>query len=607
MKNAYILFSLLLSHFYNFALDDPSLIKYPLPDLSSYQLVDITQDPTGEGIAVGTLIKTADGYIPIEGLQKCDKIIGHTPDGLEEKEVLHTFLKLLPNPIEIVTNHATILSGPRQKFYSPSTGSWIEAKDLTPDQLLLRKLAEYAVVRQTKQLQQSIAAYVMTVQGHTFYVTQDDICVHNSDALCEYGPIILHLGFVVCKHPIIELLGTGLNILQGYTVVHNLLRARMEQQISRASTTVQTKVSQEQIVYKTVKQELEGIKKSFIQTIDDLKSFKTTYHADFTYDFLNSYATSSIDTILDTAAQDGDALYNDTISKLRETELHRLEQEIIDLQITLAVHFYRLVENRNNAFYAAQTASQELGKLAKTWNASNLYALSVEVTLSYYDKENLIQELLQDLEDKNNELSLAIRYYTSSRNSSAFKRTSNIADSFAQEEQNSAHVGCFLQKTKSIVAQHKQVTAQHFQQLNVHQVNYSYANTAQRKKEKKAKDLIEAKQQRSSIVVPPQDPKKNDKDKDKHPHGKYEDAPHHHQNSKGVKNPAPKNGQKALDESYLVVEKGNNSYQRRIGVSEDQYVVLDQTSEGVFHGHTREWSELTDKMQAILRKEGKVL
>ena len=74
--------------------------------------------------------------------------------------------------------------------------------------------------------------------------------------------------------------------------------------------------------------------------------------------------------------------------------------------------------------------------------------------------------------------------------------------------------------------------------------------------------------------------------------GKYEDAAYHHPNSKGVKSPAPKNGQKALNNSILVKAKGNNGYQRRVGVSDGEIVVLDENNSGNFHGHVRTWKEI---------------
>lgn len=112
---------------------------------------------------------------------------------------------------------------------------------------------------------------------------------------------------------------------------------------------------------------------------------------------------------------------------------------------------------------------------------------------------------------------------------------------------------------------------------------------------------------------PWQDPQKpddeDDKDKDKqHPHGIYrgEDAKYHHKNSYGAKGPPPRNGQKALDNSLLVKEKGNNSIQRRIAIEDEMFVVLDETGNKIFHGHLRTWGDLTKAMKDTLQDAGLV-
>jgi len=93
----------------------------------------------------------------------------------------------------------------------------------------------------------------------------------------------------------------------------------------------------------------------------------------------------------------------------------------------------------------------------------------------------------------------------------------------------------------------------------------------------------------------PEDP---DKFKKKYPHGRYEDASYHHRNSKGRKGPAPKDGQAALDNSFQI----QDTSPRRIAVSGNEIVILDQTSPGCYHGHVREWHGLKQNMKNILVK-----
>lgn len=45
---------------------------------------------------------------------------------------------------------------------------------------------------------------------------------------------------------------------------------------------------------------------------------------------------------------------------------------------------------------------------------------------------------------------------------------------------------------------------------------------------------------------------------------------------------------------------------RRVGISDGEIVVFDETTSGIFHGHVRSWNELSEAMKAALRKSGKV-
>lgn len=92
-----------------------------------------------------------------------------------------------------------------------------------------------------------------------------------------------------------------------------------------------------------------------------------------------------------------------------------------------------------------------------------------------------------------------------------------------------------------------------------------------------------------------------------HKNGTYEKADYHSGQTTGGKNPAPKDGQFALDNSTSI---GENTT-RRVGLdSNGDFIVLDETSPGTFHGHVRGWSSnsgnqgLTQEMKNALYKAG---
>ena len=86
----------------------------------------------------------------------------------------------------------------------------------------------------------------------------------------------------------------------------------------------------------------------------------------------------------------------------------------------------------------------------------------------------------------------------------------------------------------------------------------------------------------------------------------FEDAPYHGRSvqtgPRGVKSAAPRDGAAALRNSYRV----SDSAPRRIGVdiANKEIVVLDRTKEGLWHGHVRDWNQLTQAMRSTLIKNG---
>ena len=81
--------------------------------------------------------------------------------------------------------------------------------------------------------------------------------------------------------------------------------------------------------------------------------------------------------------------------------------------------------------------------------------------------------------------------------------------------------------------------------------------------------------------------------------GQYEKAPYHNKGN-SVKSAAPTNGQEALNRSVPI----KSTTSRRVSVDGNNFVVFDETSPGIFHGHTRSWSELTQTMKNALIKSG---
>ncbi len=100
------------------------------------------------------------------------------------------------------------------------------------------------------------------------------------------------------------------------------------------------------------------------------------------------------------------------------------------------------------------------------------------------------------------------------------------------------------------------------------------------------------------------------------PHGTHIPSPKHPSNVKGNVSPglSMEEGQDALDVSVPVVDKNKNAKKPRVAVWKGQYIVFEETSEGVYHSHIRSWNidkktglqGLTQEMKNALQSAGLV-
>ena len=106
-------------------------------------------------------------------------------------------------------------------------------------------------------------------------------------------------------------------------------------------------------------------------------------------------------------------------------------------------------------------------------------------------------------------------------------------------------------------------------------------------------------------------PSQGDQSTPANPNGQFEPSPKHGSEQKGNISAGPKDGQTALDNSVQV----KDTSPRRVGVDKKngQIVVLDQTSKDTFHGHVRDWKNLSSQQQnalikaKLVDKKGKIL
>ena len=72
----------------------------------------------------GTLVQTADGYVPIEEIQAGDSVLAANPETSEQavKTVVQTFVNETDELVHATVNGETITTTPEHPFYVPQKG-----------------------------------------------------------------------------------------------------------------------------------------------------------------------------------------------------------------------------------------------------------------------------------------------------------------------------------------------------------------------------------------------------------------------------------------------------------------------------------------------------
>jgi len=150
-----------------------------------------------EGFAPGTLIKTAESYVPIEYIVPGIHIISHNKTALP---VTYTKKSIVSHYKKITYNNQTLCLSARQRLFCVNRHVWISAHNIKPlDQLLclngkIVTVEEIATIHDTQNLH---ALSVAT--DHTFCIGPDSIIVHNFEPIitATTAVITLNIGIKV--------------------------------------------------------------------------------------------------------------------------------------------------------------------------------------------------------------------------------------------------------------------------------------------------------------------------------------------------------------------------------------------------------------------------
>lgn len=136
-----------------------------------------------EGFAADTLVKTPNGYVPIQLLQVNNIVISNDQNNNLQQSFITGITKYYTTYcIKIVIDDCICHVAPQQKFYISSKKEWLAAEQIRPgDAIYTCNGNKY--VTNIERIERSLLMYAITVDHHSLYITSSDILVHNMDPI----------------------------------------------------------------------------------------------------------------------------------------------------------------------------------------------------------------------------------------------------------------------------------------------------------------------------------------------------------------------------------------------------------------------------------------
>lgn len=142
------------------------------------------------GFFLGTLIKTANGHVPIEQLQQSDEVVCYDVDtnSCTSKPVVHVIKRHVQSYVQIFIGEDCIFAAPDQKFYMSYEKAWIEAQYLTSSCVLLCNCSDNITIDSICKIDQEQDVYDLVIADHhNFCVSKYNLHVHNLEFVVVEG------------------------------------------------------------------------------------------------------------------------------------------------------------------------------------------------------------------------------------------------------------------------------------------------------------------------------------------------------------------------------------------------------------------------------------
>lgn len=134
-----------------------------------------------EGFVAGTLVKTPQGHVPIENLHSGDAVMCCTQEGVvTTRPITNVTINWIDQPIAIITQDQCMVTGPEQALFLTSKHGWTRANNIAAGDSMLSISRTTVPAKAVYPLERPVITYALSIKDyHNFFISQDDILVHN--------------------------------------------------------------------------------------------------------------------------------------------------------------------------------------------------------------------------------------------------------------------------------------------------------------------------------------------------------------------------------------------------------------------------------------------
>lgn len=493
---------------------------YPKLLTSSFSIPDFPFPSfSQEGFCANTSVKTIAGYTNIQDLKEGDIVV----EGNDNKKVVVGITKkYVKQYVRLVIDDTVLCVGCDQQYCVLPEHIWVAAQDIKVGDCLLNHAHECCKVSFAQVIRKELLLYALTVEDHILCIAPYDICAHNTQALV-LGVSSVCLGYITAINPIMATIGIA-------TAFSSIAYKAYQDYIHRSSLNDSAAVLPQEVLlaerfyYEQRKVSLETIRQELLSVKSDLLNIKALCGNSCTHQLLqqnnithvcNQYPLLKIAVEQEMQLSDKQKI---DLRALREAELVAIEQDIIILQNTLALHCNAVIEQVQSAFIEYDNIREQTSSARVLWN-KNAKNINYPIALALYKAEVLEEHLIMQLNQKFDELKALANYYRS-MHSNCLKESTNIIDSLEKVESVITQYDQEFQKAKVIVKQNISVVEEHFARrgISVTGIRNETKNVLeQAQKNNTSKTFAQIKNQLSNMVSsggPYKDPKDNEPEKD---------------------------------------------------------------------------------------------